>query len=88
VQEAGYQLNKINKKIIDSIKQLLVVSDSIDSLVSKGSQESLDKLVGDIEKFDNIWDDNKALIVEVLKFISGQTDGEISVKETENGYEL
>ncbi len=88
MSENDFQVNKINKHILSSVRILSLLSERIEEFSETGTQESLDNLTFLLEQIDKQSALTKQYILNLIKTIAGAEDGEVHVTDTENGFEF
>lgn len=83
-----YRLKSFSERALQSIRQILDVNDALHVFIKSSSQEDLDKVVSEIESFDQTWLMFKESLEPLIKLVAGVEEEEVKVRKTEKGYEL
>ena len=83
-----YRLKSFSERSLEAMRQILVINDALHQFIKTSSQRDLDKVISEVEKFDNSWIVFKESLEPLIKLVAGVEQNEIKVCKTENGYEL
>jgi len=89
MSEPDFDINKINRRLLNTIKEILIIPEKIDDFVKNMNQKTIDDLAEQINKVDECFMKAKRSIAFLISTVSDTGEEEsienMDIEQTENG---